>query len=119
MVAVRYRMEIPMRKYVALIHRGPQWLWGRSVYEQGQPIEEHLQAMREHFDSGVLLLGGPFDEDGGIALLEVPDEQTAHDVMQADPAVVAGVITYEMRSLRPSASENTWSGARKMSHLLQ
>ena len=46
-----------MRKYIALIGHGPQWLEGKSVYEQGKPVEEHLVAMRRHFDDGVLELG--------------------------------------------------------------
>ena len=90
-----------MRKYVALIGHGPQWLEGRSVYEQGKPVEEHLVAMRRHYDDGVLELGGPFDRDGGIAVLNVPDESAARAVMDADPAVRAGVMVYELRALRP------------------
>lgn len=90
-----------MRKYVALIGHGPRWLEGKSVYEQGQPVEDHLVAMREHYDAGVLHLGGPFDHGGGIAVLDVPDEQSARAVMDADPAVRAGVMVYELRALRP------------------
>jgi uncharacterized protein YciI len=90
-----------MRKYIALIGHGPQWLEGKTVYEQGQPVEDHLEAMRQHYDNGVLELGGPFDHGGGIAVLNVPDEQTALAVMDADPAVMAGVMVYEIRALRP------------------
>jgi len=90
-----------MRKYIALINHGPQWLEGKSVYEQGKPVEDHLEAMRRHYDTGVLELGGPFDLGGGIAVLNVKDEQTAHAVMEADPAVQAGVMIYEIRALRP------------------
>jgi len=90
-----------MRKYVALIGHGPRWIEGKSVYEQGKPIEDHLVAMREHFDAGILQLGGPFDHSGGIAVLDVRDEVAARAVMDADPAVQAGVMEYELRALRP------------------
>ena len=90
-----------MRKYVALIGHGPRWIEGKSVYAQGKPIEDHLAAMREHYDAGVLQLGGPFDHGGGIAVLDVRDEAAARAVMDADPAVLAGVMVYEIRALRP------------------
>jgi uncharacterized protein YciI len=90
-----------MRKYVALIGHGPSWLEGKSVYEQGKPVEDHLVAMREHYDAGILQLGGPFDHGGGIAVLNVRDERDARAVMDADPAVRAGVMVYELRALRP------------------
>lgn len=89
-----------MRKYIALIGHGPRWLEGKTVYEQGQPVEDHLEAMRRHYDAGVLQLGGPFDHGGGIAVLSVADERVARAVMDADPAVQAGVMVYEIRALR-------------------
>src|SRR3954447_17398294 len=95
------RMEEAMRKYVALIGHGPRWIDGKSVYAQGKPVEDHLAAMREHYDAGVLQLGGPFDHGGGIAVLDVADEAAARAVMDADPAVLAGVMVYEIRALRP------------------
>ncbi len=90
-----------MRKFVALIGHGPNWLEGKSVYEQGKPVEDHLVAMRGQYDAGVLQLGGPFDHGGGIAVLDVNDEAAARAVMDADPAVQAGVMVYELRTLRP------------------
>ena len=32
-------------RYVALIGRGPRWIAGKSVFEQGRPIQEHLGTM--------------------------------------------------------------------------
>jgi uncharacterized protein YciI len=100
-ISIPLRMETVMRKYVALIGHGPSWLEGRSVYEQGKPIEDHLVAMRGQYDAGILQLGGPFDHGGGIAVLDVRDEAAARAVMDADPAVQAGVMVYELRALRP------------------
>lgn len=89
------------RKYIALIAHGPRWIEGKSVYEQGLAVEAHLAAMRDLFDAGELLLGGPFDQGGGIAILDVPDEAAAREVMEADPGVRAGVMVYEIKALRP------------------
>ena len=85
--------------YVALIGHGPNWLPGKSVYEQGQPVRDHLAAMRSRYEEGSLLLGGPFDRGGGIAVLDVAGELEARELMDADPGVVAGVMSYELHHL--------------------
>jgi len=87
-------------RIVALIGHGPEWVAGRSVYEQGPAINAHLNAMRARYDEGALLLGGPFERGGGIAVLDVPDEATGRALMDADPAVQAGVMVYELHRMR-------------------
>jgi uncharacterized protein YciI len=85
---------------IALIDHGPNWIPDRSVYEQGAPIEAHLASMRRRYDEGVLLLGGPFaSHRGGIAVLDVDDEAAARRLMDADPAVVAGVMSYRLETV--------------------
>lgn len=86
-------------RQVALFGHGPNWQRGKTVYEQGPAIEGHLEAMRRRFDEGVLLLGGPFDDGGGIAVVEAPDEDAAAQLLDADPAVSAGVLTYRLHRL--------------------
>jgi uncharacterized protein YciI len=87
-------------RYVALIGHGPNWLDGRSVYEQGEPIEGHLRTMGQRYDEGTLLLGGPFESGHqGIAVLNVADESEARDIMEADPGVQAGVLGYDLKLL--------------------
>lgn len=90
-----------MRRYIAFIDKGPCWVEGKSLFQQGAPVEGHLMAMRAKFDAGEVLMGGPFDQGGGIAVLDVPDEAAARELMEADPAVRDGVMVYEIRSLRP------------------
>jgi uncharacterized protein YciI len=85
--------------FVALIGHGPNWVAGKSVYEQGRAIDDHLVAMRRRYEEGSLLLGGPFDRAGGIAVLQADNETMAQQIMDADPAVVAGVMVYEMFEL--------------------
>jgi uncharacterized protein YciI len=90
-------------RVIVHIAPGPNWRKGHTVFEQGEPVEEHLAAMRAHFDAGRLLLGGPFLEPGrgGIAVLQVDDLPAAKTLMDADPAVRAGVMTYSLDKLTP------------------
>lgn len=99
-------------RYIALFGQGPNWKQGSSVYEQGAPIEGHLETMRRHFETGVLLLGGPFDRGGGIAVLDVADEPAAVAIMDADPAVAAGVLTYTLHAHHAYFDAFTGSGTR-------
>lgn len=88
-------------RIVALIDHGPAWDPDKSLYQQGPTIEAHLAAMANRFDEGSLLIGGPFDHaEGGIAVLDVADIATARSVMDTDPAVIAGVLRYELRVVR-------------------
>ena len=84
-----------------MIGHGPNWLEGRTVYEQeGAPIAAHLRAMGERYDEGKLLLGGAFESGHeGIAVLNVGDEADARALMDSDPAVKAGIFSYELRVL--------------------
>lgn len=86
-------------RFVTLFSHGPRWEHGKSVYEQGPAIEDHLRSMRRLFDEGSLLVGGPFEEGGGIAFLEAPDHTAATAIIEADPAVRAGVLSYTLHQL--------------------
>jgi uncharacterized protein YciI len=85
---------------VTIFSHGPQWQTGKTVYEQGPVIDNHLIAMRHRFDEGTLVLGGPFDDGaGGIAVVEASDASTARHVIESDPAVRAGVLDYRIHRL--------------------
>ena len=86
-------------RFVTLFSYGPNWEQGKTVYEQGAPIEGHLESMRRRFDEGVLLLGGPFEDGGGVAVVEAADAATAGRLLDADPAVAAGVLSYRLHRL--------------------
>jgi len=91
-------MEDSMR-FVTMFSHGANWQAGRTVYQQGAPIDGHLRSMRHRFDEGVLLLGGPFEDGGGIAVIEAPDEEEAAALLDRDPAVMAGVLSYRLYRL--------------------
>ncbi len=86
-------------RFVAGFGQGPNWQYGKTVYEQGEAIDGHLKSMRRRFDEGTLLLGGPFDEGGGVAVLEAPDQAAALELLEADPAIEAGVLSYRLHRL--------------------
>lgn len=89
-------------RVVARLRPGPRWLADTAVQGQGAPIVAHLDFMRDRFDDTSLLVGGPLRGGmSGFALLEVPDLAAARDFAQADPAVSAGVLVYEVDELVP------------------
>ena len=61
---------------------------------------DHLAYLQSLMDAGKVVMGGPFLDEtaGGMLVLEdsvTPDE--AVQIADADPAVVSGLIRYEMR----------------------
>ncbi len=65
-------------------------------------LERHVARFQEATKSGQLILAGRTNEPGdktfGIAIFEAPDEAAARAFMQADPAVVGGLMTAELHS---------------------
>lgn len=86
--------------YVTIIGHGPNWTAGKSVYEQDPTIiQAHLESMRRRFREGTLLLGGPFDRAGGLAVWSAVSQDHARHLIEADPAVAAEVMDYELYEL--------------------
>ncbi len=90
-----------MRSLV-ILSPGPNWN-GQPLHKQDRAVfRPHLIRMRDLYDKGVLLFGGPGrDEVRGMALLETATAAEASDLMRDDPAVLAGVLTYEVIVLEP------------------
>jgi len=65
-------------------------------------LGEHLGHMRDLFDTGALLLGGPaYDGRSGIALLDSRTLEQAAALITADPAVRAGLFRFDLHPLTP------------------
>ncbi len=68
--------------------------------EDKAAVDRHLANFKEATQSGQLILAGrtrePGDKTFGIAIFEAADEAAARKFMEADPAVVAGVMTAEL-----------------------
>jgi uncharacterized protein YciI len=97
---------------LALISPGPAWTDGRPVFDQDPKVlGEHLGHMRHLFDTGALLLGGPaHDGRSGIALLDTASFEQATALIDADPAVRAGLFEFAITWLTPYF--DTFDGTR-------
>jgi uncharacterized protein YciI len=85
----------PTRRYiVGLMRKGPQWT------DEDQRKCTHLQhdALRRWKDAGAIVVGGmfvDFDEPRGLYIFTVDSIEEAQALVQADPAVIAGKLTFE------------------------
>ena len=88
---------------MALLGPGPTWTDGRPVFEQDAVVlGAHLAHMRQLFAGGALLLGGPaHDGRSGIALLDTTCLDSATALIEADPAVRAGLFRFDIQRLTP------------------
>lgn len=72
--------------------------------EESAAIAAHFQYLKRACDEGrVVLFGRTAGNDEhvvGLCLLRAPDEATARALMQADPAVLAGVMHARLDSYR-------------------
>lgn len=76
-------------------------------------MRAHLVKMRALYDGAQLVFGGPFKtEAGGIAIIEAASLKEASAIMDADPAVIAGIIVHRVLDVRPyfdAFSGKAWS----------
>src|SRR5436305_7089509 len=65
-------------------------------------VERHFNRLKEATKSGQVILAGRTPESGdktfGIVIFEAANEGAAREFMNADPAVVAGIMTAELHS---------------------
>jgi uncharacterized protein YciI len=84
-----------MRPFTVLYRPGPAWTKGQPVY--AQDLDAHGRYHQALLEAGHLLFAGPFtDSAGGLAVLVASDLVAARELVDADPAVVAGVFTAEL-----------------------
>jgi uncharacterized protein len=86
-----------------VLHLVPRLHDDKAWTEQDKAaVDLHLNRLKEAIQSGQLILAGrarePGDKTFGIAIFEATDEAAARKFMEADPAVVAGVMTAELHS---------------------
>jgi uncharacterized protein len=89
------------KQFIYVLHLVPRLFDDKAWTDQDKAaVQRHLENFREAIKSGKLILAGRTLESGdktfGIAVFEAPDEAMARKFMEADPAVVAGVMTAEL-----------------------
>jgi len=84
--------------YFVLLTRGPEWTAEKTpATEKIQAA--HLANITKLHDAGKLVLAGPFTDDGnwrGIFIFKTSSIEEAKSLVENDPAVQAGRLTYEI-----------------------
>ena len=79
---------------------GPAWRAGAPITEQG--LGPHAAYMGELQQRGRLFAGGGYtNADGGMAIVSASGIEEARALLAADPAIVSGVFTAELRGWAP------------------
>ena len=84
--------------YVVFHSPGEAWLPGKTFDEQPD-IDQHIKYLTGFMEGGQLILGGPFGNSmDSMIILRTESEQAALEIAQQDPAVMAGILRFKMRS---------------------
>lgn len=96
----------PARAVYLVVYRlGPAWVAGKLSAEQSG-MRDHFEYYLDLHRKGRLQAGGGFaDGSGGAAIFEAEDDAAATAFLAADPAVVSGAFTYELKRWRPNPWE--------------
>jgi uncharacterized protein YciI len=93
-----------MAEWVYFLH-APREDFAETMTEAEQAVwREHFGWLTQLLADGVLVMAGPTlgRINTGISILEAPDEAAALELMNADPVLVAGFATGELRPFRLS-----------------
>lgn len=89
---------------VALSHARPE-LFSQDL------VRAHVAHLKRLEDGGRLEICGPFsDHDGGMVVLRAVTAEEARAIAEADPFVVSGVESFEIRRLEVSCRANNHMG---------
>jgi uncharacterized protein YciI len=88
-----YLIQPPREDFAATMTPAEEETWAR-----------HWERVKRLFDEGVVMLVGPTlgRTNTGICIFEAPDETSALEVMNGDPAIASGIATGELRPMRVS-----------------
>ena len=86
--------------FLFMYRPGPAWQPGKPMNQQ--KLAPHAAYIRGLTENGQVVAGGPWlDVDGGMAIVRAPDAEAAKAILAADPAIVGGVFTAEIRTWSP------------------
>lgn len=86
-------------RHVVFHKPGAKWDHSKSFFEQ-DGLDGHVGHYRKLLADGKLALGGPFldDHSGGMMVpVNAMTEEEVRDFAEADPAVKAGLLQFEIR----------------------
>ncbi|HEX8863687.1 MAG TPA: YciI family protein [Actinomycetes bacterium] len=102
-----------MAPYQTVQHQpGPSWRPGVAFREQ-PGVERHFATMRGWLEDGVLLVGGPYLDEGGggMVITRYPTLEAAVTAANADPAVQASLLTALVRPWHPAMWQSALDAA--------
>jgi uncharacterized protein YciI len=97
--ALMTQPQPPTVRFVVFHKPGPQWQMDVDFREQ-IGVQDHVMHYLQFHEQGKLELGGPFlMPDSGGMMVAVPEvsREELEAFAAADPAVQAGLLTYEVR----------------------
>jgi len=72
-------------------------------------IKSHVEHLKKLKSQGKLVLCGPFtDYPGGMVVFLAEDLAEAMNIAKADPFIVSGYKSFEIRTLEPANDENNY-----------
>ena len=91
-----------MAEWIYFLHP-PRDDFAMSMSDEERAVfADHRVYLEGLLAAGSLILAGPTGGtiNTGVAVLEAPDEASARAIMDADPAIVAGIMDGELRDFR-------------------
>jgi uncharacterized protein len=87
-----------------LLYRPPRPTFADdATEEENRVIGDHFKYLKSLLAQGRLLIAGPCEDASmGIAVIECENEREAHNMVAADPAVIARVFSCEAKPYRVS-----------------
>jgi uncharacterized protein YciI len=86
-------------RFVVFHKTGPRWLAGKTLFEQ-PGVMDHIAHYKKLLEAGKLALGGPHVDDAGGGMM-IPAAGVTESEIAAfaaeDPAVMSGLLTFEVR----------------------
>jgi uncharacterized protein len=89
------------KQFIYVLHLVPRLYDDKAWTEDDKAaVQRHFNRFKDAVKTGQLILAGRTLETGektfGVAIFEAADEDAARAFMNADPAVIAGVMTAEL-----------------------
>jgi uncharacterized protein YciI len=93
-----------MAEWIYFIHPPRDDFAATMTDEEGSVWAEHFARLQQLLADGVLIMAGPTlgTINTGLAVFEADDEDAARAIMAADPVMISGFATGELRPFRVS-----------------
>lgn len=91
-----------MGQWMYFIHPPREDFAATMSADEKAVFASHWERLKRLYAEGTLILAGPTlgRTNTGIAVIEAPDEQTAHRLMAEDPTIASGLCRGELREFR-------------------